>query len=132
MTRSHRPLPSCAALNRTASRGVCSERLGAPKEASSVANSPGGPRRRAASPVESRRHSSSQSVFEESSTTKCDAGRERQLRLVQDGKLKNKSPLTPELKQFIDRVIVPILVKEYLAAETKFEKGIAGLTRTGK
>ena len=25
------------------------------------------------------------------------------------------SPLTPELKDFIDRVIVPILVKEYLA-----------------
>ena len=32
-----------------------------------------------------------------------------------------KSPLAPELKCFIDRVIVPILVKEYLAAE----KGIA-------
>jgi hypothetical protein len=32
-----------------------------------------------------------------------------------------KSPLTPELKDFIDGVIVPILVKEYLAAE----KGIA-------
>jgi hypothetical protein len=25
------------------------------------------------------------------------------------------SPLTPELKDFIDRVIVPILVKDYLA-----------------
>jgi hypothetical protein len=32
-----------------------------------------------------------------------------------------KCPLTPELKDFIDRVIVPILVKEYLAAE----KGVA-------
>jgi hypothetical protein len=27
------------------------------------------------------------------------------------------SPLTPELKEFIDRVIVPILVKQYLAEE---------------
>jgi hypothetical protein len=27
-----------------------------------------------------------------------------------------QSPLTPELKDFIDRAIVPILVKEYLAA----------------
>jgi hypothetical protein len=27
------------------------------------------------------------------------------------------SPLTPELKDFIDRVIVPILVKQYLAEE---------------
>lgn len=28
---------------------------------------------------------------------------------------REESPLTPELKDFIDRVIVPILVKEYLA-----------------
>jgi hypothetical protein len=27
-----------------------------------------------------------------------------------------QSPLTPELKDFIDRAIVPILVKEYLGA----------------
>ena len=27
-----------------------------------------------------------------------------------------QSPLTPELKEFIDSVIVPILVKDYLAA----------------
>lgn len=30
-------------------------------------------------------------------------------------KQREESPLTPELKEFIDRVIVPILVKEYLA-----------------
>jgi hypothetical protein len=29
---------------------------------------------------------------------------------------RRQSPLTPELKDFIDRAIVPILVKEYLAA----------------
>lgn len=28
-----------------------------------------------------------------------------------------ESPLTPELKDFIDRVIVPILVKQYLAEQ---------------
>jgi len=37
-----------------------------------------------------------------------------------DGKRRNAptrqgSPLTPELKEFIDRVIIPCLVKEYLA-----------------
>ena len=42
-----------------------------------------------------------------------------------------QSPLTPELREFIDRVIVPILVKQYLAAESS-EKGTADLTRTGK
>jgi hypothetical protein len=34
------------------------------------------------------------------------------------------SPLTPELKEFIDRAIVPILVKEYLAV-TNLENGLA-------
>jgi len=34
------------------------------------------------------------------------------------------SPLTSELKDFIDRVIVPILVKEYLAAN-EVENGLA-------
>ena len=34
------------------------------------------------------------------------------------------SPLTPELKGFIERVIVPILVQSYLA-ETQSEKEIA-------
>lgn len=29
---------------------------------------------------------------------------------------RRQSPLTPELKDFIDRVIVPLLVKEYRAA----------------
>lgn len=32
---------------------------------------------------------------------------------------RQESPLTPELKDFIDRVVVPILVKEYLAAGGK-------------
>jgi len=35
------------------------------------------------------------------------------------------SVLTPELTQFIDNVIVPILLKEYLADEVKVEKRIA-------
>jgi hypothetical protein len=30
-----------------------------------------------------------------------------------------ESPLTPEMKDFIDRVIVPILVKQYLAEEAQ-------------
>lgn len=33
-----------------------------------------------------------------------------------------ESPLTPELKDFIDRAIVPILVKQYLAEMDKDEK----------
>jgi hypothetical protein len=35
------------------------------------------------------------------------------------------SVLTPELTQFIDRVIVPILLREYLADGVKVEKRIA-------
>jgi hypothetical protein len=38
-----------------------------------------------------------------------------------------KTPLTPELKGFIDRVIVPILVKQYLAALSAEDKQVAGL-----
>jgi hypothetical protein len=37
---------------------------------------------------------------------------------------RRQSPLNPELKEFIDRVIVPILVKEYLAI-TDAENGLA-------
>lgn len=37
---------------------------------------------------------------------------------------RRQSPLTPELKGFIDRVIVPILVRDYLSAIVK-EKQIA-------
>jgi len=37
---------------------------------------------------------------------------------------RRQSPLTPELKDFIDRAIVPILVKEYLAA-MEIEKELA-------
>jgi len=37
------------------------------------------------------------------------------------------SPLTPELKDFIDRAIVPALVKQYLA-ETEAEKDLAKLS----
>jgi hypothetical protein len=32
------------------------------------------------------------------------------------------SQLTPELKEFIDRVIVPILVKKFLAADEEIER----------
>ena len=114
--KSGRPLLNCAALGGIASRGVCSERLGAPKKPGSVASSPGGPRRGAFSSAGSGRRGSDQPFSQESSTTRCNAGHERWPRLVQNGKLKNKSLLTPELRDFIDRVIVPILVKEYLAA----------------
>jgi hypothetical protein len=37
---------------------------------------------------------------------------------------RRQSPLNPELKEFIDRAIVPILVKEYLAV-TNLENGLA-------
>lgn len=40
------------------------------------------------------------------------------------GEVREPSPLTPELKEFIDRAIVPILVKEYLAV-TSIENGLA-------
>jgi hypothetical protein len=44
-----------------------------------------------------------------------------------------ESPLTPEMRAFIDRVIAPILVNKYLAdGVTKVENGIVDLTRTGK
>lgn len=43
------------------------------------------------------------------------------------------SPLTPEMRAFIDHVIAPILVKKYLAEdETEVENGSVDLTRTGK
>lgn len=35
------------------------------------------------------------------------------------GQAREGSPLTPELKEFIDAAIVPILVKEYLALENE-------------
>jgi hypothetical protein len=35
------------------------------------------------------------------------------------------SPLTPELREFIDRAIVPVLLKRYLAL-TEAEKDLAG------
>jgi hypothetical protein len=37
---------------------------------------------------------------------------------------RRQSPLTPEMKAFIDRAIVPILVKEYLAL-TELENELA-------
>ena len=33
-----------------------------------------------------------------------------------------ESPLTPELKEFIDNAIVPILVKQYLAEDDKMNE----------
>jgi hypothetical protein len=123
MTRSDKPLPNCDALSGTVSRGVCSERLRASQKPRSVANSPGGPQRGAVSSPGSCRRGPDQPVFEESSTIKCGAGQEPQPRLVQNRKSNRKPLLPPELKQFIDRVIVPILVKEYLVAETSSRKG---------
>ena len=41
---------------------------------------------------------------------------------------REESPLTPELKQFIDCAIVPILVKEYLAV-TADENELANTSR---
>ena len=38
------------------------------------------------------------------------------------------SQFTPELKEFIDRVVVPILVKKFLAAD----EGIEGLANSSK
>jgi len=37
------------------------------------------------------------------------------------------SPLTPELKEFIDRAIVPILVKQYLAEQHQGQKLARGV-----
>jgi hypothetical protein len=121
--RSDNPIPNCAPLRRTVSRGVASERLEAPKKHFSVANLPGGPLRGVVSSPGSCCPSPDSPASEESSTIKCDAGRERRPRLVQNREPKKKSTLPPDLMQFIDRVIVPILVKEYLAAETSSKKG---------
>jgi len=41
------------------------------------------------------------------------------------------SPLTPELKAFIDDAIVPILVKEYMAELQKGESEASGLAEKG-
>jgi hypothetical protein len=41
------------------------------------------------------------------------------------------SPLTPELKEFIDRAIVPILVKQFLAEQQGGKKKTAKLARKG-
>ena len=41
---------------------------------------------------------------------------------------RRQSPLTPELKAFIDRVIVPILVRDYLSGIAR-EKQIAHASR---
>jgi hypothetical protein len=44
-----------------------------------------------------------------------------------------ESPLSPEMRAFIDRVIAPILVKKYLSGgESKVENGISGLTHNDK
>jgi len=42
-----------------------------------------------------------------------------------------ESPLTPELKEFIDRAIVPILVKQFLEEQQGREKKTAKLARRG-
>ncbi len=41
------------------------------------------------------------------------------------------SPLTPELKEFIDRAIVPILVKQYLVEQRSGSKKTVELARRG-
>lgn len=51
-------------------------------------------------------------------------GATRCTRLQSRPRPRKDSPLTPELKDFIDRVVVPILVKEYLAV-TDFENELA-------
>jgi hypothetical protein len=56
--------------------------------------------------------------------SKLRAGEVRCTRLQRRPKTAGESPLTPELKEFIDRAIVPILVKEYLAV-TGAENGLA-------
>ena len=89
-----KPLPNYAALNGTASRGVCSGRLGAPEKPCNIASSPGDPRRGTFSSAGSRRRGPDQLVSEESSTHKCDAGRERRPLPVQNGKpAEEESPL---------------------------------------
>jgi len=45
-------------------------------------------------------------------------------RAQSNGRLRKDSPLTPELKEFIDRAIVPGLVKQYLAL-TDLENDLA-------
>jgi hypothetical protein len=120
--RSDKPIPNCAALGGTVNRGLRLERLGAPKKPCSAASSPGGPRRDALSVPGSRRRGPDAPVFEEFPTIKCGAERERRPRPVQNKEPKKKSSLPPELKQFIDRVIVPILVNGYLATETSSRK----------
>ncbi len=124
MTISKRALPNCAAVSGTVNRGVCSERLGAAEELSGAASTTVGPRFDAASSAGTRLRVPDQPVFEESSTSKCDGLRECRPRLVQNGKLKHESPLTPELKAFIDRVIAPILVRDFIS-EMQKEKQIA-------
>ena len=89
-----KPLPNYAALNGTASRGVRSGRLGAPEKPCNIASSPGDPRRGTLSSAGSRRRGPDQLVSEESSTHKCDAGRERRPLPVQNGKpAEEESPL---------------------------------------
>jgi len=57
------------------------------------------------------------------------AARCRRLQPAARSRPPDASPLTPELKGFIDRVVVPILVQSYLA-EQRSEKQIAEGTAT--
>ena len=53
----------------------------------------------------------------------------RMIQLESKRKPAKESPLTPELKDFIDRAIVPILVKQYLAEIEKNDglaQGVSG------
>ena len=56
---------------------------------------------------------------------------------LERGKRQAESPLTPELREFIDAAIVPILVREFLAAEAvsgqqlaEVPQGVAKFPRT--
>ena len=37
----------------------------------------------------------------------------------------NDSPLTPELREFLDTVVVPILLKQYMSEKSEVQKSVA-------
>jgi hypothetical protein len=68
-----------------------------------------------------------------STIVKLEPGRQsvaRCTRLQSKPRPKEDSPLTPELKEFIDSVVVPILVHEFLEKENRDKKPLACKSRT--
>jgi hypothetical protein len=53
------------------------------------------------------------------------------LQLEPRPKAGEESPLTPEMKEFIDSVVVPILVKEYLA-ESQLAEGEESMAKSSR